>query len=90
MQQNEGFIFLYSKHKLIKSMLEFTKKILRSVSFDPLLFQKELYKGLRWINDAEEMQRFHEWCITEFGNTYPKIIKKAFSSHNKLSIEKGS
>ena len=72
-------------------MLEFTKKILRGVSFDPHLFQKELYKALRWINDAEEIQRFHEWCITEFGTTYPKIIKNAFSSYNnKLSSEKGS
>lgn len=72
-------------------MLEFTKKILRGVSFDPHLFQKELYKALSWINDAEEIQRFHEWCITEFGTTYPKIIKKAFSSYNnKLSSEEGS
>ncbi len=60
-------------------MLELTKKILRNVSFDAALFQKELHKALKWITDAEEVQRFQEWCITEFGAKYPKIIKRAFA-----------
>ena len=60
-------------------MLEFTKKILRGVSFDAQLFQKELYKSLKWITDVEEIKRFREWCITEFGNRYPVIIDKAFA-----------
>ena len=60
-------------------MLEFTKKILRGVSFDPHLFQKELNKALKWITDAEEVRKFQEWCITEFGAKYPVIIKKAFA-----------
>lgn len=60
-------------------MLEFTKKILRGVSFDPQLFQKELHKALTWITDAEEIKRFQEWCIMEFGTKYPIIIKNAFS-----------
>ncbi len=60
-------------------MLEFTKKILRGVSFDAQLFQKELNKALRWITDAEEIKKFQEWCITEFGAKYPGIIRKAFA-----------
>lgn len=60
-------------------MLEFTKKILRGVSFDPALFQKELHKALKWIKDAEEIKRFQEWCILEFGTKYPVIIHKAFA-----------
>ena len=60
-------------------MLELTKKILRGVSFDAQLFQKELYKAKKWITDAEEIKRFQEWCITEFGKTYPAIINKAFA-----------
>ncbi len=59
-------------------MLELTKKILKGVSFDAQLFQKELYKAMKWITDTEEIQRFQEWCITEFGTKYPKIIKRAF------------
>lgn len=60
-------------------MLELTKKILQSVSFDPKLFQKELNKALKWITDAEEVQRFQEWCIVEFGTKYPVIIRQAFA-----------
>lgn len=60
-------------------MLELTKKILKGVSFDPQLFQKELNKALKWINDAEEVKKFKEWCIVEFGNTYPMIISKTFA-----------
>lgn len=66
-------------------MLELTKNILRKVSFDAKLFQKELQKSLKWITDAEEIQRFKEWCIIEFGAIYPKIIKHAFK---KLSSVK--
>jgi hypothetical protein len=60
-------------------MLELTKKILTKVSFDAHLFQKELYKALKWITSAEEIKKFHEWCIVEFGAKYPIIIKKAFA-----------
>lgn len=64
-------------------MLELTKKILKKVSFDSALFQKELNKALKWITDAEEVQRFKEWCIVEFGSTYPHIIKNAFLTYKK-------
>lgn len=64
-------------------MLELTKKILKKVSFDSALFQKELNKALKWITDAEEMQRFKEWCIVEFGSTYPLIVKNAFTVYRK-------
>ncbi len=60
-------------------MFELTKKILMKVSFDAQLFQKELNKALNWITDAEELRRFKEWCIIEFGAKYPKIINKAFA-----------
>jgi len=60
-------------------MLELTKKILTKVSFDAHLFQKELYKALKWITSAEEIKKFQEWCIIEFGAKYPIIIKKAFA-----------
>lgn len=60
-------------------MIEFTKKILRAVSFDKQLFQKELNKALKWITDAEEVKKFQEWCIVEFGAKYPKVITTTFS-----------
>ena len=73
---NNRYIQEYSNQN---TMLEFTKKILRGVSFDAQLFQKELHKALKWITDAEEVRKFQEWCIVEFGSKYPIIIKKAFS-----------
>jgi len=68
-------------------MLELTKKILKKVSFDAALFQKELNKALKWITDAEEIQRFREWCIVEFGSTYPQIIRHAFLSYKKSEVK---
>jgi hypothetical protein len=62
-------------------MLELTKKILKGVSFDAQLFQKELHKALKWLNDAEEIRRFQEWCIVEFGTKYPLIISKTFAHY---------
>lgn len=64
-------------------MLELTKKILVRVSFDPLLFQKELSKAIRWMSDSEEVMRLKDWCFKEFGGIYPSIIQKAFSPQKK-------
>ena len=55
-------------------MLEVTKKILKEVSFDRQLFQKELSKSLRWMTSKEALKRLQEWCISEFGNVYPLTI----------------
>lgn len=59
-------------------MLELSKKILRGVSFDEALFQKELTKIRKWVTDVDEQHKLKEWCIREFGSKYPKIIKKTF------------
>ena len=60
-------------------MLELTKKILTKVSFDALLFQKELFKALKWITDSNDIKKFQEWCISEFSTLHPTIIKKVFA-----------
>ncbi len=70
-----------------EAMLELTKNVLKKVSFDALLFQKELNKALKWITDAEEVKRLKEWCIVEFGSIHPMIIKKAFEQ-KKLALKK--
>lgn len=74
----KGFVIL---DEIIKQnpMFELTKKILVRVSFDPLLFQKELSKAIKWMSDSEEIQRLREWCMKEFGTVYPSIIQKAFT-----------
>jgi hypothetical protein len=59
-------------------MVELCKEILTKVSFDRYLFQKELKKAIKWIQNPVELRQFKEWCIREFGGKYPKIIEKTF------------
>lgn len=59
-------------------MLDLCKEILTKVSFDKLLFQKELKKALAWIK-KEEIEGFKEWCIAKFGNLYPDVLRLAFN-----------
>ena len=74
----KAFVILEKTFKQ-NPMFELTKKILVRVSFDPLLFQKELSKAIKWMSNSEEICRLKDWCIKEFGNVYPSIIHKAFS-----------
>tara|TARA_R110002096_G_scaffold149054_1_gene310300 strand:+ start:319 stop:510 length:192 start_codon:yes stop_codon:yes gene_type:complete len=59
-------------------MLELCKEILLKVSFDKLLFQKELNKALRWISNSDEQESLKTWCYSKFGKKYPEVIKLAF------------
>lgn len=60
-------------------MLELSKDVLQKVSFDHLLFKKELTKSLQWINqtDAESLRK---WCLEMYGNKYSDIIQQAFDT----------
>jgi len=60
-------------------MLELCKEILTKVSFDRLLFQKELKKALSWLQ-KEEIAGFKEWCVSQFGKMYPDVLNVAFKS----------
>jgi|TARA_B100001093_G_scaffold305440_1_gene291356 hypothetical protein len=53
-------------------MLEFSKKILNSVSFDKKLFKKELHKNIGWL-DKKEVIILKIWALTTFSQ-YKKII----------------
>ena len=43
-----------------KSMLEYTQTILHKVSFDPILFNKELKKALKRLL-PDEVEELREW-----------------------------
>ena len=60
-------------------MLEMSKKILMSVSFDKKLFRKELAKSIRWIK-REERLLLKAWCLAMFGNQYGDIIQEVFNA----------
>lgn len=59
-------------------MIELSKFILKKVSFDRVLFQKELEKAVRWIGKSEDLQSFKAYCMVEYGHLYPVVLKKVF------------
>lgn len=60
-------------------MLEFTKKILTKVSFDRILFAKELRKSVKWLS-KEELQHLRNWCQQRFGSIYGDVINETFAT----------
>lgn len=63
-------------------MLEFSKHILKSVSFDKKLFQKELTKILNWAKPDEALL-LKAWCIATFGTLYGDVIREVFRNVTK-------
>lgn len=64
------------------SMLNYCKKILKSVSFDKELFEKELKKAVRNLLLYDEVLALRKWCFRKFGNPYKQIIENVFNEFN--------
>ena len=60
-------------------MLEYAKIILQKVSFDSLLFEKELRKAIAELS-SDEPVKLYTWCMDFFGDTYPEAIQRAFTN----------
>ena len=58
-------------------MLNYFKTILSRVSFDALLFEKELRKAIKALI-AEEVQELKSWCYANFGNEHEAILNRCF------------
>lgn len=58
-------------------MLEYFKIILMRVSFDALLFEKELRKALRTLLEAE-ISELRVWCYDTFSGRFDVILNKCF------------
>ncbi|MBL7927975.1 MAG: hypothetical protein JNL47_00680 [Bacteroidia bacterium] len=58
-------------------MFEYTKQILTKVSFDRVLFRKELRKAIQWLK-KDERKMLMVWCLTTFGHRYGDIIHEVF------------
>ncbi|MFC2126494.1 hypothetical protein ACFLU5_17025 [Bacteroidota bacterium] len=58
-------------------MLEYAKTILRKVSFDRHLFEKELKKALKLLI-PQEIVELKEWCYVHFGHLYRTILNRNF------------
>ena len=58
-------------------MLEFKKRILLKVSFDLLLFEKELKKAFQWLNNTD-LAHLKTWCYANFSEQYTATLDKVF------------
>ena len=59
-------------------MFEYTKQILLKVSFDKVLFTKELSKAVTWLRN-DETHLLKIWCVATFGHIYYDVISDVFS-----------
>ncbi len=58
-------------------MLNYTKLILRKVSFSRELFGKELRKSIKWLK-KDEILLLQTWCVISFGDIYGDVIQETF------------
>ncbi|MAX80754.1 MAG: hypothetical protein CL843_11355 [Crocinitomicaceae bacterium] len=58
-------------------MLEMTKLVLRKVSFDRVLFKKELVKATKWLK-KDELLVLQAWCLITFAGKYDDLIIEVF------------
>ncbi|WP_299825512.1 hypothetical protein [uncultured Pontibacter sp.] len=59
-------------------MLEYIKTILLKVSFDKMLFEKELRKAFKVLL-REELQQLKNWCYDQFSSKYLFILNRVFA-----------
>lgn len=62
-------------------MLEFKKNVLKKVSFDLTLFEKELRKATKWLLE-EELQELRRWCYQNFSKEYHLIVDRCFLKYH--------
>jgi hypothetical protein len=58
-------------------MLDYMKIILLKVSFNRVLFEKELRKALKMLVPAE-VPDFRSWCYQQFARIYRRVLKRVF------------
>ncbi|WP_266204085.1 hypothetical protein [Pontibacter kalidii] len=61
-------------------MLEYVKTILVKVSFDKMLFEKELRKAFK-VLVKEEIEQLKQWCYDQFSGVYLIILNRVFLKH---------
>lgn len=58
-------------------MLEYFKTILSKVSFDAVLFEKELIKAIKSLI-PDEIVKLKEWCYDQYGHIYSNTLNYCF------------
>lgn len=65
-------------------MLEYVKTILLKVSFDKMLFEKELRKAFKFLVQ-EEIQQLKKWCYEQFSGVYLIILNRVFRKSTRIT-----
>ena len=60
-------------------MLAYAELILDKVSFDQLLFEKELQKALKSMPDTNSREQLRKLCYEKFGKTHSQVLAKYFA-----------
>jgi hypothetical protein len=60
------------------NMLKYVKTILTRVSFDALLFEKELRKAIKLLV-VEEIAELKIWCYEKFSTQYEPVLARCFN-----------
>lgn len=58
-------------------MMDYWKLILKKVSFDLKLFEKELLKALDTLVESE-IQEFKNWCFENFEGKHQTVLIRCF------------
>lgn len=61
------------------TMLNYVKTVLTKVSFDALLFEKELRKAIQLLV-AEEISELRNWCYSRFTREHEAILNRCFNT----------
>lgn len=62
----------------MNTMLEYFKMILKKVSFDRFLFEKELRKSIARLVPPE-VDVLRDWCYQNFSSRYQAILDRNFA-----------
>lgn len=60
-------------------MLEYSKSLLNKVSFNQILFKRELKKAIEWVN-KEDRIALKVYCLATFGHLYKDVILESFGA----------
>jgi len=66
-------------------MLEYTKTVLKKVSFDKELFNKELNKSIKWLEE-NDIIKLKQWVVENFYHLHKDIINSVFLEYELKAV----